>query len=352
MRAAVITRPGNPVAPNIRLVDDFPDPGQPSAGQVLVRTLASSLNHLDIWVGMGVPGLDLVYPRVSGSDVCGVVETVGPEVDANWVGKRVIMNAAINVDSGPRPEDPPGSSLAPLYELIGEHRGGAHAELFIAPVANLAAVNDDADPIEAAAFGLTFLTAYSMIVTKAGLRPGQSVLITGIGGGVALAAMAIAKHLGCPVCVTSRHKWKLDRAKSLGADHLVLDSAQDWSRQVRDWSGKRGVDLAVDSSGKATHIKCIKSLARGGAYVTPGCTSGPDAVTDLARIFWNQLRILGSTMGTNEEFAEVTSLYRAGVLKPVVDKVFEPADADAAYERLESAEQFGKVVIRWGPRPA
>src|SRR5262249_27783074 len=155
---------------------------------------------------------------------------------------------------------------------------------------------------------------------------GQSVLITGIGGGVALAAMAIALHMGCPVIVTSRHQWKLDRARELGAIATVLDQAQDWSKEVRAWSGGGGagggVDLAVDSSGKATHMKCLKSLARGGAYVTPGCTSGPDATTDLARIFWNQLRILGSTMGTNTEFAEVAALYRAGKLKPVIDKTF------------------------------
>jgi NADPH:quinone reductase-like Zn-dependent oxidoreductase len=185
------------------------------------------------------------------------------------------------------------------------------------------------------------------MVTKAHLRPGQAVLVTGIGGGVALAAMAIAQHLGCPVAVTSRHQWKLDKAKDLGAALTVLDHGQDWSKEVRTWAGGRGVDLAVDSSGKATHLRCIKSLARGGAYVTPGCTSGPDAVTDLSRIFWNQLRILGSTMGTNPEFAEVATLYRAGKLKPVIDNIFTPENGADAYRRLESAEQFGKVVVKW-----
>jgi NADPH:quinone reductase-like Zn-dependent oxidoreductase len=206
---------------------------------------------------------------------------------------------------------------------------------------------DDADPIQAAAFGLTDLTAYSMMRTKADLLPGQSVLITGIGGGVALAALSIATHLGCRVCVTSRHTWKLDRAMELGADHAVLDEGADWSRAVRKWSRKRGVDLAVDSAGKATHLWCIKSLARGGAYVTPGCTSGPDATTDLARIFWNQLRILGSTMGSVDDFAEIASLYRTGAYTPVIDSVHDAADGRKAYERLESGEQFGKVVIDW-----
>jgi len=139
----------------------------------------------------------------------------------------------------------------------------------------------------------------------------------------------------------------LDKAKELGADFVVLDKGQDWSKEVRGWTAKRGVDMAVDSSGKATHLNCIKALARGGAYVTPGCTSGPDAVTDLARIFWNQLRLLGSTMGSNEEFQEVGALFRAGKLRGVVDRVFAASDAVAAYQRLEAGEQFGKVVLRW-----
>lgn len=350
MRAIVIagqTPPDQPIAANISLVNDWPEPPPPPAGHAVVRTLASALNHLDLWVARGVPGLSLEYPRISGSDACGEIEAVGPGVDPAWVGQRVILNAAIDNSPGPRPTDPPASSLAPSYELIGEHHHGALAEKFTAPITHLAPVGKDADPVDAAAFGLTFLTAYSMLITKAGLRPGQSVLATGIGGGVALAAMAIARHLGCPVAVTSRHQWKLDRARELGAAFTVLDQGQDWSKEVRAWTGGRGVDVAADSSGKATHIKCIKSLARGGAYVSPGCTSGPDAVTDLARLFWNQLRVLGSTMGTAAEFAEIASLYRAGKLRPVIDQVFTPDQAPAAYARLDAAEQFGKIVVRW-----
>lgn len=353
MRAIVIRKQipaGESLSANIALTNDWPDPSPPGPGQALVRTLASALNHLDLWVAQGVPGLNLIYPRISGSDACGVVESVGAGVDAAWVGKRVILNAAI--DAAPahgKPTDPPGSTLVPQFELIGEHHHGTLAEKFVAPVANLAAVGDDQDPGLAAAFGLTFLTAYSMMVTKAGLRPGQSVLITGIGGGVALAAMAIARHLGCPVAVTSRHAWKLERAREMGAELGILDQGHDWSKEVRGWGRARagGVDLAVDSAGKATHLKCIKSLARGGAYVTPGCTSGPDAVTDLARIFWNQLRILGSTMGSNAEFQELAAMFRCGLLKPTIDQTFSADQAAAAYERLHSSEQFGKVVVRW-----
>lgn len=339
------------MAGNVRL-GFFEDPDEPGEGEVLVRTLCSALNHLDLWVGRGVPGLELEYPRVGGCDACGVVEAVGEGVDGSWVGRRVIVNAAIPMPPREHPDDPPHSTLAAEYELLGEHESpGMHAERFLCPVEQLAAVPHHADPVAAAGYGLSFLTAYSMMVTKGGLLPGQSVLITGIGGGVALAALAIARHMGCPAIVTSRHQWKLDRAMELGADGAVLDGGpgpdQDWSKRVRAWSGKRGVDMAVDSSGKATHLRCIKSLARGGAYVTPGCTSGPDATTDLARIFWNQLRVIGSTMGSVDEFREVVSLFSAGRLEPVIDSVHRAEAGAGAYARLEGGEQFGKVVIDW-----
>lgn len=346
MRAAVITKQGAPVAGNIRVAKDWPELPPTPPRHAVVRVEATALNHMDLWVGKGLPGADLDYPRISGCDVCGVVESVAPDVDSSWIGKRVIMNAATPLPQRETPGEPTRASLAPSYHLIGEQMHGAHRERFHAPVSNIAHV-PDADPAQAAAFGLTFLTAYSMMFTKAGLKPGQTVLVTGIGGGVALAALALARWHGCFVCVTSRHQWKLDRALELGADAAVLDTGDDWSREARAATGKRGFDLAVDSAGKATHLNCIKSLARGGAYVTPGCTSGPDATTDLARIFWNQLRIFGSTMGTNDEFREVVALFRAGVLRPVIDSAYAWSEAPDAWARLESSEQFGKVVIDW-----
>ncbi|MFK7758682.1 MAG: zinc-binding dehydrogenase [Phycisphaerales bacterium] len=347
MRAIVVQKQANPVAPNITLKSDWPDPTDPAPGQVVIKTLCSAFNHMDLWVGRGVPGLTLQYPRVSGCDGCGIVTKIGAGVNESWLGKRVIYNAAIIVPDRAHPDDPPSSTMCPNYELIGEHHFGAHAEMFTCPVENLAQISDDADPAHAAAFGLCALTAYSMMVTKGELRPGQSVLITGIGGGVATSALAIAKHMGCKVAVTSRHQWKLDRAKELGADMTILDTGEDWSRELRSWSNKRGVDMAVDSVGKVAHLNCIKSLARGGAYVTPGCTTGPNATTDLARIFWNQLRILGSTMGTNDEFKEVTALFNSGALRPVIDQTFKPEQCKDAYERLEAGEQFGKIVVDW-----
>lgn len=342
MNAIVIARQGTPVAPNVEHVRDYPDP-KPRHGEVLVSTEAAALNHLDLWVGMGLPGIELTYPRISGSDGCGRVIEVGEGVDPAWKGRRVLLNAAVPVPDPPHPDRAPAP---PDIIMIGEHVDGCLGAQFVAPVANVLDVGD-ADPVEAAAFGLTFLTAWRMLVVRAGLRSGQSVLITGIGGGVALAALAIARHLGCTTIVTSRHRSKLDRAQELGADHAVLDSGADWSREVRAATGRRGVDVVADSIGKAVHLSCVKSLARRGVFVTCGCTTGPDATTDLTRVFWNQLSLLGSTMGDMDEFRSVVALFRRGLLKPVVDSVHAAADGRAAFERLEAAEQFGKIVVRW-----
>lgn len=341
MRAAVITKQGTPVAPNVRVVER-PDPVA-GPGQVLVRTGGSALNQLDLWVGRGLPNLDTTWPFTGGCDGCGTVEAVGVGVDGAWVGRRVVLNAAVPMPATPKPDDSPaGVDL----RMIGEHDPGTHAQKFVAPVTNVLDVGD-ADPVEAAAFALVHLTAWRMLVTRARLQAGQSVLITGIGGGVALALLGICRHFGCATIVTSRHRWKLDKAVELGADHAILDRGEDFSREVRDLTGKRGVDVCADSVGKAIHLPCVKSLARGGTFVTCGATTGSDAVTDLARMFWNQLTFVGATMGDMDEFRQVVSLLGRGVLKPVLDNVYDANDAAEAYARLETGEQFGKVAIRW-----
>jgi len=342
MRAITIQRQGNPVLPNVAFVTDFPEPTA-GAGEALVRTEAAALNHLDLWVGRGLPGIDIRYPAISGSDGCGIIESVGAGVDASWIGKRVLLNAAVPKPDPVRPGMRP--SPADIF-MIGEHGPGCLGEKFTAPIANLLEIGDS-DPVKAAAFGLTHLTAWRMMVSQAGLRAGMQVLVTGIGGGVALASLAIARHFGCEVIVTSRHQWKLDEARKLGAHHTVLDHGQDWSKEVRQITGRRGVDLCVDSVGKSIHGSCIKSLARGGVFATCGATTGPDATTDLTRIFWNQLRLVGSTMGDMREFREVVSLFRSGALSPTIDRVFAPSTGAAAFERLEAGEQCGKLVVDW-----
>ncbi|HWB19433.1 MAG TPA: zinc-binding dehydrogenase [Phycisphaerales bacterium] len=346
MKAAIVSKQGSPVAPNIKVICDWAPPVSSAApcspGHVVIRTEASALNQLDLWVGRGVPGMDLTYPRISGSDGVGIVEALGPGVDSSWLNKRVILNAAVSVPESAKP----GVESSPDIRMIGEHDHGTNAERFMAPISNLLDIGS-ADPVEAAAFGLVHLTAWRMLVSRARIRHGQSVLITGIGGGVALAALNIARHFCCTIIVTSRSKEKLERAKSLGAHHCVLDTGADWSREVRSLTGKRGVDICVDSIGTPVHLACIKSLARGGTFVTCGTTAGNDPPTDLARVFWNQLSILGSTMGDMHEFREVVSLFTAGNMKPVIDQVFPADRAAEAFARLESAQQFGKIVIRW-----
>jgi len=337
MKAVLITCEGAPVANNVKFVDDWADISAES-NCVVVKTEASALNHLDLWVGEGMPGLGLTYPRISGSDGCGIVSEVGDGVDSSWVGKRVLLNAAVTSDNN-------ANHTSQEIRMIGEHVNGTNAEYFSAPASNVVDIGD-VDPIDAAAFGLTHLTAWRMLTSCARLQEKQTVLITGIGGGVALAALNICKHFGCRTIVTSRHQRKLDSALELGASDCVLDEGEDWSRTIRSLTDKEGVHVCIDSVGGQLHQPIIKSLARGGTLVTCGCTAGGNPTTDLTRIFWNQLSIMGSTMGTMDEFAAVTQLLRDG-MKPVIDSLYEAADAPQAIARLESSEQFGKIVLRW-----
>ncbi len=340
MRAVTITSRNDEVSPNIIVQDDWPTPSA-RPGEVLVRTEASALNHLDLWVGRGLPGAD-EFPRISGSDGCGRVEAVGEGVDESWIGRRVLLNAAVCHHSPHLPDVIPTD---PALHMIGETLPGTHAEYFTAPAVNVLDIGES-DPVQAAAFALSFLTSWRMLMSRARLKAGQQVLITGIGGGVALSCLAICRWLGCTTIVTSRHDWKLERARELGADHVVLDSNEDWSKTVRSITSKRGVDVCADSIGSAVHQACLSSLARGGTLVTCGATTG-SGPTDLVRIFWNQLSILGSTMGDMAEFREVVALHLSGQLEPVIDTVHPVDEARTAWERLESGEQFGKIVLRW-----
>ena len=315
----------------------------PGPGEVLVRTEATALNQLDLWVGRGVPGLETTYPARSGADGVGVVESVASDVSDEWVGQRVLLNAALEVADSVEPDR---NLRPPAFELIGEHHPGTHADYFTAPASNVLPIGD-VDPIQAAAFGLVHLTAWRMLHTRAQIKSGSTVLITGIGGGVALALMGIAKLMSCRVIVTSRSEEKLTRAQELGADDCILDTGEDFSKTVGKLTGWRGVEICADSVGKALHLSGLKSLARGGVFVTCGCTSGPDAMTDLARVFWNQLTIIGSTMGDMQEFREVVAHLKTGKLNAVVDSVYSAEDGQSAFSRLESAEQFGKIVIDW-----
>ena len=323
---------------------DLPDP-VPGPGQVRVRIRAGALNHLDIFVRTGIPGIPVALPHVMGSDGAGVVESVGPGVTRVKPGDEVVLNPGVNCGECEfclRGEH----SLCVTFHLLGEHVAGTFAEYVVAPAVNAYPRPASLTWEESAAFPLTFLTAWRMLVSKARVRPGESLLIIGIGGGVAVAALQIAKLLGMTVFVTSGSVEKLARAKGLGAEEGIDHSASDFAREVRKLTGKRGVDVVLDSVGKATWRQSIAAAAKGGRLLTCGATTGPDPQTDLGRIFWNQLTVYGSTMGTHAEFAEMLRIFRDGRVKPVVDAVFPLPQAREAQRRIEEKRQFGKVVLR------
>lgn len=325
-------------------VGDLPAP-DPGPGQVRVGLRAAALNHLDLFVLGGIPGVTLAFPHVMGSDGAGVVDAVGPGVMRVKPGDEVVLNPGM--DCGACEFCVRGEhSLCVTFRLLGEHLPGTFAESVLAPERNLYPRPADFTWEESAAFPLTFLTAWRMLVTKATARPGESVLIVGIGGGVAIAALRIAKALGLTAIVTSGSASKLEQARAMGADFAIDHGTTDFAREARKITGRRGVDIVVDSVGKATWKRSIASLARGGRLVTCGATTGPDPEEDVARIFWNQLTVLGSTMGTHGEFSEMLRMLSGSGVRPVVDSVFPLSEAIEALRRLQDGKQFGKIVLR------
>lgn len=341
MKAAFFREHGGPEKIE---VGELPDPVA-GPGTVRVRVRAAALNRLDVFVRNGIPGIAPALPHVMGSDGAGVVESRGPGVTGPKEGDEVVLNPGI--DCGVCEYCLKGEhSLCVSFRLIGEHLPGTFAQHVVVPAGNAYPKPPGLSWEEAAAFPLTFLTAWRMLVTRARVRPGETLLIVGIGGGVATAALQIARLLGMTVFVTSGNPDKLARARRLGAEAGIDHSKADFSREIRTLTGKRGVDVVLDSVGKATWRQSIASAARGGRLVTCGATTGADPQTDLARIFWNQLTVYGSTMGTHGEFAAMLKTVGEGKLKPVVDAVHPLSRVREAMEILEEKRQFGKIAIR------
>lgn len=319
---------------------------RPRAGEVLVRLRAAALNRLDLFVRNGIPGVPIALPHVPGADGCGVVEALGDGVSGLAVGDRVVLQPGLSCfrcefcRDGER-------SLCVDYEILGEHVPGTFAELVTVPSENVFPAPPNLSDEEAAAFPLAALTAWRMVVTRAAVRPGESVLVHGVGGGVATSALQIAKLAGAAlVVVTSGDEAKLEKARALGADVGLNYRTVDVAKAVRERTKKRGVDVVVDSVGEATWRVSLAAAAKRGRIVTCGATSGPNPEEEIRTIFWKQLSILGSTMGTDAEFGAMLRAVAAGRLRPVVDSVFPLAEAVRAYERLESGAAFGKVVLR------
>lgn len=322
---------------------------------MLVRVRAAALNHLDLWVRRGIPGVEISFPRTLGADGAGELAELGP-----GAGEAL---AALAFDGDPpRPGDAvvlnPGLScgrcefclrgeegLCIRYRLLGEHRDGTLAELVAVPAANVFPAPAGLSLAERAAFPLVFLTAWRLLLVRGRLRAGETVLIHGAGGGVASAALAIAVDAGARVMATSSSEAKRARALELGAERAAPRGREDVLAAVREWTGKRGVDVVVESVGKATWATSVDAVARGGRIVVCGATTGGDPPALLNRIFWKQVDVLGSTMGSRADVLALLRRFGAGGLRPVIDSVFPLDDAGAALDRLESGAQFGKVVV-------
>jgi NADPH:quinone reductase-like Zn-dependent oxidoreductase len=305
--------------PEVLRYEDAPDP-VPGTGQVLIELRAASLNHLDLWVRKGLPSVP--KPRILGADGAGVIA---------GTDQRVVINPGIEHDG--------------RIAVIGEHMDGTHAELVAVPQEYVHPIPGDLSFEEAAAFPLVFETAYRMLVTKAQVQPDEWVLIWGIGGGVATAALAIAKAVVARAVVTSSSDAKLARARELGADETLNHDAEDVPTRVKEITGG-GAHVVVEHVGEATWARSLNAARQEGRIVVCGATTGPNPPAALHRIWWKQLAVLGSSMGTRADFQGAYDLIAAGKAKPVVDEVFPLAEAAAAHERLEAGEQLGKIVLR------
>jgi NADPH:quinone reductase-like Zn-dependent oxidoreductase len=338
MKAIVIREHGG--LDKLRL-EEIPAP-EISEREVLVRVKACALNHLDIWVRRGIPGLN--PPHTPGADVAGVVERIGAAVKDIKAGERVVLNPNLNCgecEYCQMGED----SLCIKYGILGEHAPGGYAEFVKIPARNVIRIPDHVSFDEAAAVPLVFMTAWRMVVTRAQVRPGEDLLVLAAGSGVGSAAIQIAKLCGARVIATASTDEKLAKARELGADIVINYAKTDFDKEVWKLTNRRGVDVVIESVGQATWPKSLRALARNGRLVTCGATTGPLGETDIRLIFWKQLQILGSTMGTRSELLDALKLVWAGKLRPVIAGAFPLAEAAKAQEMLEKREQFGKLLL-------
>jgi NADPH:quinone reductase-like Zn-dependent oxidoreductase len=312
--------------PEVLRYEDVEDP-VPAEGEVLIRLRAASLNHIDLWVRQGLPSVP--KPRTLGADGAGEVASLGPGADSFSEGDRVVINPGL--DNGAR--------------IVGEHLDGTHAEFVAVPVENVYPIPSGLSFEEAAAFPLVFETAYRMLVTKARLVEGEWVLLWGIGSGVASAAFVIARALGARTIVTSSSSEKLERARELGADAAVNHAEDDVAAAVKEATEGKGVDVVIEHVGEATWKTSLQTAGPNARIVVCGATSGPNPPAQLHRIWWKQLTIYGSTMGTKEDFEGAYELVARGAARPIVDRIFPLEQAAAAHEYLESGQQFGKVIL-------
>jgi NADPH:quinone reductase-like Zn-dependent oxidoreductase len=325
--------------PDVLRYEEAPDP-EPRAGHAIVRVRACALNHLDLWERRGLERVSFPLPHISGSDVAGdVVEAEGYEA-----GTRVLLQPGLSCGQCRRCLEG-RDNLCARYDVLGYMSDGGYAELVRVPLANLVPLPPHVPFVEAAAFPLTFLTAWHMLTGVARVRPGEDLLVLAAGSGVGQAAVQIAKFLGARVIATAGSDDKLARAREIGADETLNHATSSVAAEARRLTGGRGVDVVVEHVGQATWEHSVRSLARGGRVVTCGATTGHEAALDLRHLFARQLSLLGSYMGTKGELLEAASLFFAGRFRPVVDSTFPLPDTAHAHRRLETRQQFGKIVL-------
>ncbi len=340
MKAAYISRHGS--HREVLQVGELPDP-TPGPGEVRVRVRSAALNHLDIWVTGGLPGLKLTFPHVLGGDASGVVDQVGSGVTRWKKGDEVIVHPGLACGICDRCESG-WESLCPDYRILGEQVSGTHAELVCIPQGNVFSKPVQLSFDDAAAMPLVSTTAWQMLVKRAQVQRGEIVLVHAAGSGVGSAAIQIAKHLGAQVIATAGSQDKLDLARRLGADHGVCYSDADWVSVVRRLAPK-GCDVIFDHLGAKFWESNIKLIRNGGRIPVCGATTGAEATTNLAHVFFRQIQILGSTMGDKRDFPQILELFAQGKLRSVVDKAFPLSQAGEAFDRMDGRKQFGKIIL-------
>lgn len=329
--------------PEVLQYEEAPDP-MPNGDEALVRVRACALNHLDLWARNGLPNVEISLPHISGCDITGTVERVPAEEREFKKGDEVIVNPGIGCGRCERCLSGRDNQCR-YYTIVGYGTDGGFAELVKVPRANLIRKPEGMSFVEAASFPLVFLTAYHMVVTKAGAGATDTVLVLAANSGVGSAAIQVAKLQGAEVIATAGDSSKMERAKQLGADHVIDHYKQDVLAEVKRITGKRGVDVVVEHVGKATWEKSVKALAKGGRLVLCGATTGAEVSTDLRYVYNREVTIYGSFMAGKGELLKVVELFKAGRLKAVVDSTFPLQKAREAEERLERREHFGKVVL-------
>ncbi len=317
---------------------------EPGRDEVRVEMRAGALNHLDIWTRRGLPGINLEMPHIPGSDGAGVVESTGNGVSRFEPGDRVAVSAGVSCGECEFCRDG-DLTLCVNYHIIGEHVRGVHSEYAVVPAENLVAVPEHVDWETAAAAPLVFQTAWRMLIDRGELEAGESVLVLGASGGVGHAAVQIADYAGAEVYATASSDEKLEYAREIGADHVINYEEENFAAEIRERTGNRGVDMVVDHVGATTWQNSLKSLAKGGRVVTCGATTGPTPETNINRIFWNQLQVIGSTMATPGQVDDVLELVWDGTFEPRIREVFPMSETADAHRLLEEREGFGKVVV-------